>query len=158
MAWVPPYFGSWDQLVAALMHNPFLGSGQSSHPHLLSAMRTAGGGAYPDPDAPEPDPHPWRHVVAGFVAAVNVQALATHVRDEATRKAMEQSAGNTIAQLLDDYCGTPPHKWPWPWPGTPPWVWTIASELNAVAAGLPEGALKTGLQNVAGQVIAKGVQ
>ena len=26
MAWVPPYFGSWDQLVAALLHNPFLGS------------------------------------------------------------------------------------------------------------------------------------
>jgi hypothetical protein len=121
-------------------------------------MRTvASGGAFPDPDAPEPDPHPWRHVVASFVAAVNVQALATHVRDKATRTAMEQSAGQTVADLLDDYCGTPPHKWPWPWPGPPPWVWLIASELNAIAAGLPEGAMQSGLQQVAGQVIAKGV-
>jgi hypothetical protein len=156
MAWLPPYLGSWDGLVQALLHNPFLGSGQSPHPHLLSAMRTADSGAFPDPDGPEPGP-PWRHVVASFVAAVNVRALASHVQDKATRTAMEQSAGQTIAQLLDDYCGTPPHKWPWPWPGTAPWVYVIAGELNSIAAGLPEGAMRSGLQQVAGQVITKGV-
>jgi len=104
----------------------------------------------------EPNPSPWRQVVEDFVAAVSVRDLASRVSDEALRKQMEQSAGQSIVQLLDDYCGTPPRLWPWPWPGPPPWVFGIASELNAIASTMQEGGLRSGLQEIAGQVVAKG--
>jgi hypothetical protein len=88
------------------MDNPFLGSGHDGPPHHLHKRM------------PNPEPDPWRSesgpvsaAVAGFVSA----AVAS------------------IAQLMDDYCGTPPKKWPWPWPGPPPWNWLIVSELTAVA-------------------------
>jgi len=54
------------------------------------------------PSAMEPSPSPWRHVVEGFVAAVNVMDLASQVSDEVVRKEMEQSAGQSIVQLLED--------------------------------------------------------
>jgi hypothetical protein len=62
-----------------------------------------------------------------------------------------------IVQLLDDYCGTPPRKWPWPYPGPPPWIWQIISELTAAANSYQEGALKSELQNIAGAVAEKGL-
>jgi hypothetical protein len=40
--------------------------------------------------------------------------------------------------------------------GPPPWVFGIASELNAIANTLQEGGLRSGLQKVAGQVVAAG--
>jgi hypothetical protein len=110
--WVPPYFVSWDDLIRALLHDPFLGSPGGS------------GAKYPVPNpwhqVAEPQPNPWRHVVEGFVAAVGVRDLASQVSDDGIRKEMEQSADRSIAQLLDDYCGTPPRIAPWPWPGPLP--------------------------------------
>ena len=45
--WVPPYFGSAEQLLKELLHNPFLGSSHPGpHPH---ALEKAG-----------PVPDPWR--------------------------------------------------------------------------------------------------
>jgi hypothetical protein len=119
--WLPPYLGSWEDLISGLRHDPFLGSGDGP-PRPLSVMLGA------RPSAMEPNPSPWRHVVEGFVAAVNVMDLASRVSDEVVRKEMEQSAGQSIVQLLEDYCGTPPRLWPWPWPGPPPWVFGIASD------------------------------
>ncbi len=144
---LPAYLGSWDDLIRALLHDPFLGSGNGPpRPHniMLGAR----------PAAMEPNPSPWRHVVEGFVAAVSVRDLASQVPDEAVRNEMERSASQSIVQLLDDYCGTPPRLWPWP--GPPPWVFGIASELNAIASTLEAGGLRSGLQEVAGQVVAKG--
>jgi hypothetical protein len=153
--WVPPYFGSWDELVQALLHNPFLGSDpEPPHPHSLMMRNFGPAGKHPAP-APWAEASPWRSAVAGFAAAVNVQVLASHVRDEAVRQQMAQSAERAIADLLDEWCGTP-WRWPWPWPGPPPWVLGIASELNGIASSLPEGEMRSGLQALAGQVAAKG--
>jgi hypothetical protein len=143
--WIAPYFVSWDDLVRALLNNPFLGSGDGP-PRPQSLMP----GAWPY--AMDPQPVPWRHVVEGFVAAVNARDLASQVSDDGIRKEMEQSASRSIAKLLDDYCPTPP----WPGPGPAPWVIAIASELNAIANTLQEGGLRKGLQEVAGQVVATG--
>jgi hypothetical protein len=146
--WLPPYLGSWEDLIRALLHDPFLGSGSTGPHSTLPGSQ---------PSSIEPNPSPWRHVVEGFVTAVSVRDLASRVPDEAVRKKMEQSSGQSIVQLLDDYCGTPPRLWPWPWPGPPPWVFNIASELNAIASIMQEGALRNGLQEVAAQVVAKSL-
>ncbi len=147
--WLPPYFVSRDDLIRALLHDPFLGSGEGP-PRPQSLMPGA------RPYAMDPQPVPWCHVVEGFVAAVNVRDLASQVSDDGIRKDMERSANRSVAQLLDDYCGTPPRLWHWPWPGPPPWVFAIASELNAIANTMQEGGLRSGLQEIAGRVAAAG--
>src|SRR5689334_5514841 len=157
-SWLPPYFGSWDDLIAALMHNPYLGSGHGppGPRHLMMSGGPGVSAAGPSTDPWGPSPEPWRHVVQAFVAAVSVRDLASHVADQTVRQQMEASANHTITQLLEDYCGTPPRVWPWPWPGPPPWVIGIASELNAIANTVQEGSLRHGLHEVAGQVAARG--
>jgi hypothetical protein len=66
-----------------------------------------------------PFPNPWMPAVDALVAAVNAQQLAATVEGP-LRAQLEQSANASIAQVLDDYCGTPPRLIPWPYPGPPP--------------------------------------
>jgi hypothetical protein len=155
MPWVPPYLGSWEQLIQELLHNPFLGSGHSWPPKLRESASTSAlvPGALPHPEWQfEPEPVPWRQVAAALAQAVNAKVLAGQIGDKTAH-----NANQTIVQLLDDYCGTPPRVVPWPWPGPPPWNFAIASELNAAASALPEGAMRAGLQEVAKQVMVKGL-
>ena len=57
MPWVPPYFGTWEQLVNELLHNPFLGSGRGGYPPCVQTniLRMA-----------DPDPVPWYVNVGGI--------------------------------------------------------------------------------------------
>ncbi|MGI8960530.1 MAG: hypothetical protein ACR2IV_12345, partial [Bryobacteraceae bacterium] len=41
--WVPPYFGSYEQLINELLQNPFLGSGRPGHPPVVAEMARTGG-------------------------------------------------------------------------------------------------------------------
>jgi len=154
--WVPPYFGSWDRLVAYVV-NAALHPHHSPLPstHLVAdALHAPGSSTVSLPQDPVPV-FPWGPVVSALVAAVNAQQLAATVEGP-LRGQLERSANASIAQLLDDYCGTPPRKVPWPFPGPPPWVYAIASELNALAnAGVTTG-MREGLQKVAGQVLQHG--
>jgi len=147
--WVPPYFGSWDHLVAyviqSALHPPH---GPLPRTHLEAAHHTSGSAQGPSPD-------PWRQAVSALVAAVNVQQLAATVEGP-MRGQLERSASASIAQVLDDYCGTPPRKVPWPYPGPPPWNFAIASELNAIANMVTTAGMRDGLQKVAGQVLQSG--
>jgi hypothetical protein len=156
--WVPPYFGSWDRLVAYVIN-------AALHPHhsplpnthfVEDALRTSGSGSSAVYLPQDPVPVlPWGPVVSALVAAVNAQQLAATVEGP-LRGQIEKSASASIAQLLDDYCGTPPRKVPWPFPGPPPWVFVIASELNALAnSGVTTG-MREGLQRVAGLVLQHG--
>jgi hypothetical protein len=123
---LPASLGDYGRLLQALLHNPFLGSGHDGPPHHLHKRM------------PNPEPDPWRSesgpvsaAVAGFVSAAVAKATAGGLGDKG--KEIKAAANASIAQLMDDYCGTPPKKWPWPWPGPPPWNWLIVSELTAVA-------------------------
>jgi hypothetical protein len=145
--WVPPYFGSYQELVQYVLSHP-LGPG-SGRPPRVEAYRKA----------PDPGPDPWGPPygpVAALVNAVNVKVLAGTVNAPA-RQQLEVSANQAIEQILDDYCGTPPRVYPWPWPGPPPWVYVIASELNAIANTMEAGRLREGLTEVAGQVLQRGL-
>jgi hypothetical protein len=156
--WVPSYFGSWDELVAyvisAALHPaphgpvplPFL-------PHdAMLAHR------HPLPKYPGqfmlPVPCPWYPAVHALVSAVTAQQVAQAVQ-EPLRSQIERSASECIAQALDGYCGTPPRSIPWPFPGPPPWIFAIASELNAIANTVEAPGMREGLLNVAGQVVER---
>jgi hypothetical protein len=97
-----------------------------------------------------PVPCPW--IVAAFVEAVGVQQLAASLPEGSARTQLQSRADAAIAQVLIDYCGTPPRLVPWPWPGPPPWVYEIASDLTTIAYTM-EGSMRAGLLQVAGQVV-----
>jgi len=130
--WVPPYFGSWADLISYVLHNPF---GPSRGP----------------------SPDPWRLAVSGLVTAVNAKVLAATL-EGALRKQAEESASSAIARILDDYCGTPPKAVPWPFPGPPPWLIPIAEQLSGIANMVEAGPLRDGLNQVAGQVMQRGMR
>jgi len=102
----------------------------------------------------DPEPSPWRVAVGQLVQAVQAKDLAARL-PKGLQEQTVRSATAAIADILDDWCGTPPRKWPWPWPGPPPWIWDIASELSAVANSLPAGSLRDGIIDVAAQVVQK---
>jgi hypothetical protein len=99
---------------------------------------------------PIPIPIPW--LVDSLVSAVGAGQVASAMPDGPARTQLQNSAAAAIAQILDDYCGTPPRLVPWPWPGPPPWVYGVASELTAIAY-TAEGNIRGALLQVAAQVI-----
>lgn len=103
------------------------------------------------------EPNSVQGVVSHFVRAAQAKELARKA-PEGRRKEMMHSAESTIAMLIDDYCGTPPRKWPWPWPGPPPWALQIATELSLIANTLQAGGLKDELGGIAGQILARTVE
>ena len=135
-----------DALVAAETY-PTVGSEEAAVPRGFYPIPSPWTPAYPTPT-------PWMPAVGALVAAVNAQQLAATVEGP-LRDQLEQSASASIAQALDDYCGTP-RLIPWPYPGPPPWVFAIASELNAIANASDSPAMQAGLLKVAGQVLERG--
>jgi len=109
-------------------------------------------GPHPEPWASGPSPEPWRIAVPQLVQAVQARELAAKLEGHAG-EALVKSSGAAIDSILDDWCGTPPRRWPWPWPGPPPWVWEIASQLTLIANTVEAGTLREGLLEVAGRAI-----
>ena len=105
----------------------------------------------------QPEPAPWRVAVGQLVQAVQAKDLAAKL-PKGLQEQTARSSAAAIAEILDDWCGTPPRKWPWPWPGPPPWIWDIVSELSGVANSLPAGSFRDGLLDVAAQVAAKAAR
>jgi len=150
---LPPYFGSYEELLNFLLHHPF-GSGRGGHPYQTHLNLVE-----------EPVPSPWRtaypspaqQAVALLISAATAKETASAMTDGVAAKQVATSADASIAEVIDDYCGTPPRKVPWPFPGPPPWVWEIASQLTVAANALQEGSLRTSLLQISGRVIEKGL-
>lgn len=157
--WVPPYFGSWEELINALLHDPFLGGGGEGPHHRRhfvpsidsEAMRMAG----PSPISPwrmAPDPQPWRLAASYLVSTISLKEAAARLQDEQLKKELIERADQSISRFIDDYCGTPPHI-PWPRTGPPWWVQPTVSELVMVAHSFPEGSFRNEILNVAGTMV-----
>ena len=158
--WVPPYFGSYEELTKALLHDPFLGSGRRTlhqthfetvelNPQPLPPGRSE--------SALDPTPVPWRNPVIHYLGSlVSMRILAKATPDQAVSEQLTRGSESALAQFLDDYCGTPPRRIPWPWPGPPPWVAPLASELVSVANTLGAGEFSQGLIQLAGRIMQKG--
>jgi hypothetical protein len=161
--WVPPYFGSYEQLLNELLSNPFLGGGSTSHPPLqaLRAYRygtelpSAGPSPVPWRGLESPHHVPWRLEAAGYLVSVlALREAAAGAGEEGG--AVVRSADLAIDRFIDDYCGTVWHI-PWPVPGPGPWVFGLASQLSLIANTLQQGELRNAVQNLAAGVIRKGV-
>jgi hypothetical protein len=146
--WVPPYFGSWDDLVKYVVNSAL-------HPKVPRPNWVDLEALPPDSVPAGPVPDPWKAVTATLVSAVTAKQLALSMKGSAGAQ-MEKSASAAIEQVLDDYCGTPPRKIPWPYPGPPPWSYGIASELMAIANASQVAGLREDLTKVAGQVVQRG--
>jgi hypothetical protein len=148
-----PYLGSYEDLVNALLQNPFLGSGRGGPIYRVTADQVE---LNPQPLPPGP-PDPSRNAAVRYLATlVGMKQVAGTMGDEQGQQ-VGAAADAAIQAFLDDFCGTPPRRIPWPWPGPPPWVLPLASELVSVANG-ESGALREGLMQVAARVAGAGLQ
>ena len=156
--WVPPYFGSWEQLVNTLLHNPFLGSGHGGIHHTTHS----------DAEAARlsdlPPPRPWLPAVSYLLAAISTKVVAQDLPDGSDKISVINRANQTITEFINDICGTPwtwpPRAWPPPPPPSfnpfvdPPWApWAVISELTLIANTLQPGALQLEVRSAARQML-----
>jgi hypothetical protein len=178
--WLPPYLGSWQELLNALLHDPFLGSGKGGYiPKLAADLINPGPspwdrpssnkfvfnppGPGPDPWGPPyhrvigaigPGPHPWTQAVSFLISAVSLKQAAAGLSDDGAKAAFESGIDDAISRFLDDYCGTRPPGY-WPWPGPPPWIYSLSADLVTAANSFPDGILKSTLSSLAIDVLSK---
>jgi len=114
----------------------YAGSG-SAHPASEARDRLRG----------NPDPVPWS--VAFLVSKVISKEAASNMTNKAAAQQIIANADEAITEFIDsdDICPR------WPYPGPSPWLSIIASVLTFVANNLQEGNLRTGILQVAGQVL-----
>jgi hypothetical protein len=150
--WVPPYFGSWEEIVQSLLHNPFLGSPHPS-PHLLmSAGEAVALNPQPLPPGGGPVPDPWRNAAVRYLATlVSMEEQARVTENQQLREQLTTGAERALSAFIDDFCGSSPRRIPWPWPGPPPWVSLLASHLVA-AANTQNGQFREGLMRIAARI------
>jgi hypothetical protein len=143
--WLPPYFGSYEHLLNALLHNPFIGSGGGGV-SPLNNHRHAGRDERRETEQPDSTV-----ALAFLVTAAGVKDAAAGMTDKSKAEEIVSFTESAVADFLDGYCGTP---WPHHWPGPPPWwVSQLASQLTLVASALQPGALKSSLNAYASQAL-----
>jgi hypothetical protein len=154
---LPSYMGSWEELIELLLNNPFLGSGSGILPstRVDPALMSSHGRALPGGAASSPIPVPWRSALSALLGAISLREVANAMPEGYVKSEMNQRVDQTIADVIDDWCGTPPRLIPWPWPGPPPWAYPIATSLAAMANTLQEGSMRTELLELAGRVVQK---
>jgi len=133
---LPPYLGTWDELVQALLNNPFLGSGGGPHPHLLQSLS----------ERMRPRPEPSSPACALFVLAAALKDVASRLPE-----GQQGPLGSAIAQATDDwdewYCGNGPRP--------NPHVVETVGELLGFAGALEPGSLRAGIAAEAGALLQK---
>jgi hypothetical protein len=148
-----PYLGSWEDLVSALLENPFLGSPQHTR---LSRWRTHYPGASSGvltghADPPRPD-GPFTSPIIGRLATLaGMKELAETMESSEAARSFASTIESEISRALDDFCGTP-----WPGPGSPPWASILAVEL-VTAANTQTGAFRAGLMQIARQAAERAL-
>jgi len=130
-------------------------------PVLRSVLRTSAVfGPHPDPwrgtlttsvdnfslAALNPQPLPPR---IALVAALGQELIARAelIGESAARSGHSGAAAGYVTDLIDDWCGTPPRRFPWPWPGPRPnWVEEEIGALDhLVLASILDRAMKSGI-------------
>ncbi len=136
---LPPYLGTWNELLQALLQNPFLGSGSGGIPPRthLEELRTA--------QPTSVNPH--SPAASLILSAIGTKLTAGRISDAKLRNEMIFAANQSLADYEDEFCGTPPRPHPW--------VFVLAIELTSFANTLPQGNLQTEILSVAGPLIQK---
>lgn len=157
MPWVPPYFGSWEQLIQEELGNPLLATGGGgippvtywNTPELLRINRSR---ARSDPMPGIATSNPMPGIVGTLVGLVSLKLAASQLKNGAAKTALLGSIDSSIAADIDDIC--PPR----PWPGPPTWVLNVVSTLVFVANTFQEGTLQTEIKGLATQILQRSLQ
>jgi len=148
---IPSHFDLWDGALHELMNSLSLATPDS---HLLrwhTHYRPAGAVLTGHAEGPQPaSPFP-NATVHYLTMLVSMKEVAETMENRESGREFEANIESSIAQFIDDYCGTP-----WPLPGGPPWAAILAAELVS-AANLHTGPLRTGLLRLAGRVAERAL-
>jgi hypothetical protein len=177
---LPPYLGTWQELLKALLLDPFLGSGRGGYTPKVAAELVQPGpwpwdrpspnkfvfnppGPGSDPWGPPynrliseigPNPNPWTSAASFLISAVSLKHAAARLSDGPAKAAFESGIDDAISQFLDDYCGTRPPGY-WPWPGPPPWIYSLSAGLATAANSFQDGNLKSTLLALSSDVLSR---
>jgi hypothetical protein len=164
--YVPPYFGSWEELVKSLINNPFLGSATPTpHPLLAHMLQRPLHIGPPDPGPVDianllrtgitselnPQPLPPRSITSLFVFQLAVRDVTSHLpKDQGVE--MTARLDQAISDEIDFVCGNVPHQ---PIPGPSPLAFTVAGELNLIGNIMQEGTLQAAVLQLANQIASR---
>lgn len=135
---LPPYLGSWDELIKALLLNPFLGSGGSPHgPHPPQTHH----------ERSDPQPSPWSPAANLILLTAAIRDIASHLPD--SQKPLAGALSAVATDWEDGICPPPlPH----------PHVVAAAVEVMALASTLEKGGLRSALVREAGIILQKSFE
>jgi hypothetical protein len=103
--WLPSYLGAYEELIKALLHNPFLDSGwepSHPHPHTVMAMQRAAPEPSPWRNLSEPNPSPWRVAAASIIALAGVRQVANQMEEGRAKTEMLHDIERSSADIIDD--------------------------------------------------------
>jgi hypothetical protein len=134
------------ELIYAYVHgHPFLpGTGPSAHEQATDLAEIG------------PGPWPWRpqraetFAAASLLSAISLRVAASRMPGGPQKALLERTTDARIAELIDDYCGTPPGS---PWPGPSPFSYGLAAGLSFLAGTLPQGSLQAAVEEVSIRVL-----
>jgi hypothetical protein len=111
------------------------------------------------PSAPIPGAihplHPSSAATAFLLGQIALREAATRLGDEALKGRVITDANQAIARAIDDLAGVTLH--PWFKAVALSWVYPTVTDLAVLAYTVAEGALRTELLNVAGELLRKGL-
>lgn len=158
---LPPYLGSWEELVKALLHNPFLGSGAGGPQRLAERQSMSAG--FPNPDDTTVSHHPPRpnEFTSLLLAQISLRQAATRLSKEQGNEVIAR-IDQTVADEIDFICGNGiPVIVGFHPPPPPPPYWTfsaVVSELTLIANTMQEGGLRNEVERVAGVLLEAGLK
>lgn len=146
---LPP--GPWDPLIRQV----FGLTARHAHVFAEPGGFVQRSGRFVDRVALNPQPLPPRFAVVVALAEAAV-SRAELVADVGAASGHNRAGGRYMSELLENWCGTPPRKFPWPGPGPrPDWAGTAVGPLDHLLMAATFDAM---LQAGVGEELAGGIR
>ena len=131
---LPPYLGSWEELIEKLLHNPYLGSGGGPRPRPHQTHIEEFG----------PQPDPWSPTASLLVMVAAFKDIAARLPE--SQKPVASALRAAAEDWEDGICPPPRPR---------PHVIAAAVELLALASSLKEGSVRNSLVRESSAILEK---